>query len=455
MQVDTDSFDLEFATLAEEQEAMNKKIKADKLEAALAQVPVPTVTADEGTNTSEAAPPEDPGAGFLGTVADIGTQLLGGVRDAGAETLQTVNDIGEFVTGMDNDLDFDAMLPDIDDAETGAGAFARGTAQFLTGFVPALGAMRALKATKLVAKGLSAAKASGKLGGALTGEAATAAVAGAMADFTVFDPHEERLSNLAQEHGFDNAMTQYLAADPNDSAMEGRFKSVLEGAALGLVADGIFNGVKFSARWAHTQAQVVSDNLVTAATRTKVHAAGAKTTFLRQNLADLYRARDEWVKLGEDPLHPVVAEARGAVAARRTDGLSEEAAGLIEGAEFRAGQSGRNPLEEFEEMSAGLNASARAESPLGVIEAADPDLAAKIRDTSANLGEINKEIDEAHRQLVEGEEEWYDAVTDEDWRENFDDVRFDAEGTVDNYLPLEVAEDVARIRKRLDGVNCA
>ena len=63
------------------------------------------------------------------------------------------------------------------DPRTVTGAGVRAISQFLTGFIPALRGVKAL---------------------GVTGVAAPAA-AGAIADATVFDPQEERLSNLIQE----------------------------------------------------------------------------------------------------------------------------------------------------------------------------------------------------------------------------------------------------------------
>ena len=48
--------------------------------------------------------------------------------------------------------------------------------------------------------------------------------ASAFADAVVFDEHMPRLSDLALEFGFDNALTEYLASDPNDSFAEGNLK---------------------------------------------------------------------------------------------------------------------------------------------------------------------------------------------------------------------------------------
>lgn len=68
---------------------------------------------------------------------------------------------------------------------------------------------------------------------------------GALADFVAFDEHEARLSNVINEMGWGGAVTEYLAADPNDTWAEGRFKNVLEGAGLGAMTDGFFKGVKY------------------------------------------------------------------------------------------------------------------------------------------------------------------------------------------------------------------
>ena len=60
--------------------------------------------------------------------------------------------------------------------------------------------------------------------------------AGAVADLTVFDPDEGRLSDMLVEFNsplLNNAVTQYLATDEDDTEMEGRLKNVLEGIVIG------------------------------------------------------------------------------------------------------------------------------------------------------------------------------------------------------------------------------
>ena len=109
------------------------------------------------------------------------------------------------------------------DPRTVTGAGVRAISQFLTGFVPALRGVKAL---------------------GVTGFAAPAA-AGAIADATVFDPQEERLSNLIQEvPELQNPITEYLAASPEDTDAEGRLKGALEGLLAGGIADGLIQGIR-------------------------------------------------------------------------------------------------------------------------------------------------------------------------------------------------------------------
>jgi len=62
-------------------------------------------------------------------------------------------------------------------------------------------------------------------------------------NFIAFDGQQERLSNLLKEvdnPAFNNAVTQYLAADPDDAELEGRMKNVLEGAMIDAGVGALF-----------------------------------------------------------------------------------------------------------------------------------------------------------------------------------------------------------------------
>ena len=70
--------------------------------------------------------------------------------------------------------------------------------------------------------------------------------AGAASDLTVFDPNEGRLSDMLVEFDspvLNNAVTQYLASDEDDTEMEGRVKNVLEGLIIGGPLEVLF-GIK-------------------------------------------------------------------------------------------------------------------------------------------------------------------------------------------------------------------
>ena len=71
--------------------------------------------------------------------------------------------------------------------------------------------------------------------------------AGAVADLTVWDPNEGRLSDMLVELDspvLNNAVTQYLATDVEDTEMEGRLKNVLEGMIAGGIAESVLFGIK-------------------------------------------------------------------------------------------------------------------------------------------------------------------------------------------------------------------
>jgi len=89
-----------------------------------------------------------------------------------------------------------------------------GAARFVTGFV---GPSKILKGVGL--------------GGTIIKTGLRGMTAGAVADLTVFDPNEGRLSDMLVEFDspvLNNAVTQYLATDEDDTEMEGRLKMYLK-----------------------------------------------------------------------------------------------------------------------------------------------------------------------------------------------------------------------------------
>lgn len=122
-----------------------------------------------------------------------------------------------------------ANFPDIGAPKTVTGGIIKGVTQFIVGMAGA---------NKL-------AKVAGIPEMAGTAGYGMAALKGAIANFSAFDPHQQRLSNLVEKFPqLQNPVTGYLASNPEDSAAEGRFKNALEGLGLGLVTDGFIKGVK-------------------------------------------------------------------------------------------------------------------------------------------------------------------------------------------------------------------
>ena len=157
---------------------------------------------------------------IFGGAIEAPRQAVAGFLDATAEAarvMESIIPLGTISGAEPEYIEIEA------DPRTVTGAGVRAISQFLTGFVPALRGVKAL---------------------GVTGVAAPAA-AGAIADATVFDPQEERLSNLIQDvPALQNPITEYLAAGPEDTDAEGRFKNAVEGLVLGGVADGLIQGVR-------------------------------------------------------------------------------------------------------------------------------------------------------------------------------------------------------------------
>ena len=103
--------------------------------------------------------------------------------------------------------------------ETTAGTMTEGVSRFIFGM---LGPSKFLKGVGL--------------GGTIVKAGLRGTTAGAIADATIWDPNEGRLSDLLVESDsilLNNAVTQYLASDEDDTPNEAALKNVLEGLVIG------------------------------------------------------------------------------------------------------------------------------------------------------------------------------------------------------------------------------
>jgi len=229
-----------------------------------AQKPIPSAI-------REAQDPEKP---TRGVAADIAVQTGGAVRDFvqnTAEGVATVLDwglrhsqaFGAVTAGLTEeqkkefgDIAFQGVnelpqLPTVSEPQTVVGALTRGVGTFLLGFIPVAKALQ-------ITKGAAAAKAGKTL------------LAGGIADFFVFDGQAERLSNLIQEVPIlNNPVSQYLAAEPGDTEVEGRLKNILEGAGLEIGMVGAFIGALKGIRGLRKAKSATAEELTTAGVAAK------------------------------------------------------------------------------------------------------------------------------------------------------------------------------------------
>lgn len=188
----------------------------------------PQAVVDDGNDQSVIDQALDLGARSLGGAYDLWKSVGAGMGDAVLETK-------DFVVGEPAEEDKSEFRKEWEERSEELASrsivhgIANDVAQFTTGM---LGAGKLMAPTKAIQKLKTAGKA-----GRTAYEVSRGALTGAVA----IDPHEERLSNLIQQYEvLQNPVTEYLAANPDDSSAEGRLKNALEGIGMDLAIAGAF-----------------------------------------------------------------------------------------------------------------------------------------------------------------------------------------------------------------------
>ncbi len=167
-------------------------------------------------------------------LADLALSPLRGLEGA----VQDIYGLADTLTG-DALPDYDERI--LGESQTFAGGISEGIFNFAAGFVPAV---KLLGTAGKLSKGAQVAARTAR--GAKAVELGRLATAGAVADFAVFDGHEERLSDFLKEHvGLENAVTEFLAANENDHELAGRLKATVEGLGIGGLTDGLLMGLRY------------------------------------------------------------------------------------------------------------------------------------------------------------------------------------------------------------------
>ena len=287
----------------------------------------------------EAAPEAAPdGVGDF--VKDTGRALVGGVESAVIGARQTVRGIGKAILPQDM---IDTLAPEMNEELQPSivsnpkytfNKIAKDITQYGIGF---LAGGPVLKGAGLAAKG-----AAGLIGQSAVGTGLVA------------DAHSERLSNLVQQYPFlENPLTSYLASDPNDGVIAGKFKAALEDAFTTPVALGLFKAIQYGIKSTRGLLKPGSKEALEAETdlaqtMTLLNEAGEQGTLKAEKYAGNIASDEELLALNQvknnqplkDATQKVIGEKYGDTGAGFRAAKHEELQSILKTGKF---QHGDNP----------------------------------------------------------------------------------------------------------------
>tara|TARA_Y100001973_G_scaffold97767_1_gene154340 strand:+ start:132 stop:3746 length:3615 start_codon:yes stop_codon:yes gene_type:complete len=193
--------------------------------------------------------------GFWGTLGDMALAVPKGVLSAASGAYNLVDAADNYLFDLIPTADKRFGL--MEAPETGLGSAVESVTQFVTGFaIPGAAGVKALKGLTSVKKLNRATRYSQlihhRAGHKLRSVALARLRGGAkvgtqslIGEFTVFDGHEARLSNLIMSYPeLENPVSEWLAADEEDGELYGRVKNAVEGLGLGALADPVLAGIR-------------------------------------------------------------------------------------------------------------------------------------------------------------------------------------------------------------------
>lgn len=181
---------------------------------------------------AKTAPKADDGMSIGEGVAWIGKEVVkttvGSARNLGQSAIDLIYDATNLASDNLFDYHFQTpKLPEVAKPESLGGKITQPLLQFAVPYTRVLNTLKPLAASKT----------------------AKAAAAGAVADFSAFDPHESNLSNMLLNFTKENPsvaspIIEYLAIDKDDGNFEARAKRALEGLGVGAAIDTTMAGLK-------------------------------------------------------------------------------------------------------------------------------------------------------------------------------------------------------------------
>lgn len=211
---------------------MNEELLLQALQEADAELPDAEPAQADHPAAIEPTTQDQPQKSLLQRAGDAWKSIGGGVAKAGMETK-------DFFFGEPAEEDKWQIRKDVErrskelNSESAVNAAASGVAQIVTGLIGVGKIAGPLKALQTMRQSGAAGLATFEIGKAATASA------------IVLDPHEERLSNLIEDvPALRNPVTDYLAADPSNSAAEGRFKNALESIGMDFALLGAAKAIK-------------------------------------------------------------------------------------------------------------------------------------------------------------------------------------------------------------------
>lgn len=319
------------------------------------ELTAPPVPEDQPT---EQEPQDDGGAGILGTLSDVIVRGIGGgLRDAATESLITLGTLTspvELATALgafgenaqaQQQAEHQTVregLGGTAEPETLPGQIAKPIVQAASVFIPVGGQLRtAASGARLFAQMPNWLRA----GMVSTG-------AGAITDFSAFDPNMAHLADFAEQYGITNAMTEALHSEEDDNIVESKLKTAIEGALLGVPADFVLGttgrAIKQVKAWRTNRGfakALAEEGVASAEMIAPIQTAGNQVIFLKQHLSDL-RELSRLIDNAPEDLPPGLLERLQA----SDPAAAQEAAGRLRGLDLNARiESAERALSDAEE----------------------------------------------------------------------------------------------------------